>query len=74
MNKTNTMGIDLAKNVFHLCTQDAKGHILKKTKLGRQQFKYFLAITPPRRVVFESCATSHMTGVESQRVMVMTLN
>jgi len=61
MNKTNTItiGIDLAKNVFHLCTQDAKGHILKKTKLGRQQFKYFLAITPPRRVVFESCATAH---------------
>ncbi len=59
MNKTNTIGVDLAKNVFHLCTQDSKGHILCKTKLGRSQFKHFLATTPISRVVFESCATSH---------------
>jgi len=59
MNKTNTIGVDLAKNVFHLCIQNDKGHILKKIKLGRSQFKQFLATTPVSRVVFESCATSH---------------
>jgi len=59
MNKTNTIGVDLAKNVFHLCVQDSRGHILDKIKLGRSQFKHFLATTPISRVVFESCATSH---------------
>jgi len=59
MNKINTIGIDLAKNVFHLCIQDAQGHILTKKKLGRSQFKNFLATTSVSRVVFESCATAH---------------
>ncbi len=59
MNKTNTIGIDLAKNVFHLCTQDGAGHNLSKTKLGRRQFKNYLAITPISKIVFESCATAH---------------
>ena len=65
MNKTNTIGtigtigVDLAKNIFHLCIQDNSGHILNKTKLGRSQFKHFLATTPISRIVFESCATSH---------------
>ena len=59
MNKTNTIGIDLAKNIFHLCTQDSKGHILTKQKLGRSQLKHFLATTEVSRVVFESCATAH---------------
>ncbi len=59
MNKINTIGVDLAKNVFHQCTQDHNGHVLNKTKLGRSQFKQFLGNTPPGRIVFESCATAH---------------
>ncbi len=39
MNKTNTIGIDLAKNTFHLCTQDSKGHILSKHKDWPQSVK-----------------------------------
>jgi len=59
MNKTNTIGVDLAKNVFHLCVQDSTGHNLEKRKLGRSQFKHFLATAPVSRIVFESCATAH---------------
>ncbi len=59
MNKINTVGVDLAKNTFHLCIQDDKGNILKKVMLSRQKFKQFLATTEPSRVVFESCSTSH---------------
>lgn len=59
MNKINTIGVDLAKNVFHLCIQDSNGHILKKLKFGRSQFKQFLSTTPVSRIVYESCATSH---------------
>lgn len=58
MNKTNTVGVDLAKNVFHLCIQGSKGHILEKFKFGRSQFKHYLATIPVSRVVFESCATA----------------
>ncbi len=59
MNKTNTIGVDLAKNVFHLRIQDDKGHFIKQVKLGRSQFNKFLATTQVSRFVFESCATSH---------------
>lgn len=59
MNQTNTIGVDLAKNIFHLCIQDPKGHILDKIKLGRSQFMHFLATTPHSNIVLESCATSN---------------
>lgn len=59
MKQTNTIGIDLAKNVFHLCTQDTTGHNLSKTKLGRNQLKNYLATTAVSKIVFESCATAH---------------
>jgi len=59
MNKTNMIGVDLAKNVFHLHIQDSKGHVLQKLKLGRSQFQHFLATTPISQIVFESCSTSH---------------
>jgi transposase len=67
MNKINTIGVDLAKNVFHLCIQDSNGHILKKIKLGRNQFKLFLGTTAASRVVYESCATSHYWARVSKR-------
>jgi transposase len=59
MNKTNTIGVDLAKNVFHLRIQDGKGHFIEQVKIGRSQFNKFLATTQVSRFVFESCATSH---------------
>jgi len=62
MNQINTVGVDLAKNIFHLHIQDSKGYVLQKMKLGRSQFNHFLATTPTSRVVFESCATSHYWG------------
>jgi len=62
MNQINTVGVDLAKNIFHLHIQDPKGYVLQKLKLGRSQFNHFLATTPASQVVFESCATSHYWG------------
>lgn len=59
MNKTNTIGVDLAKNIFHLHIQDEKGYFIKKLKLGRSQFRHFLATTQASRFVFDACATSH---------------
>ena len=35
MNNTNTVGVDLAKNTFHLCIQNSKGNILKKINGAR---------------------------------------
>jgi transposase len=59
MNNTNTVGVDLAKNTFHLCIQNNKGNIIKKVMLSRPKFKQLLATEPSSRVVFESCSTSH---------------
>lgn len=46
MNKTNTIGIDLAKNIFHLCIHDGQGNQIQKLKFGRGQFTQFLATAP----------------------------
>lgn len=67
MNKVKTIGVDLAKNVFHLCIQNSDGRIVKKIKLGRTQFKQFLGTTEVSRVVYESCATSHYWARVSRR-------
>ncbi len=67
MNKSNTVGVDLAKNVFHLHIQDPKGHVLQKIKLRRSQFKHLLATTPVSQVVFESCSTSHYWYITATR-------
>ena len=65
MNKINTVGVDLAKNTFHLCIQDDKGNTLKKVMLSRQKFKQFLATEAPSRLVFESCSTSYWFRIAS---------
>ncbi|MCF6266370.1 MAG: IS110 family transposase [Desulfuromusa sp.] len=61
MNIT-TIGLDLAKNVFHVVCFDSKGKELKKRMLRRQQVAKFFANLPPCRVSMEACASSHYWG------------
>ena len=58
MNKV-TVGLDIAKSVFHLVLMNRNGRVLKKKKLKRHQLLNFFAKLEQAIVVMESCATSH---------------
>jgi transposase len=54
-----TIGIDSAKDVFHLILGDSAGRPGKKKKLKRNKLAAFMANQPVSRVFMESCAGSH---------------
>ncbi len=57
-----TVGLDLAKNVFHVVVLDAHGYEKMKKKLSRVQVQKFFANLPPSLVGMEACASSHYFG------------
>jgi transposase len=57
--KTTTIGLDIAKNVFHVVGCDRHGKQVLKKKLRRSQvLKYFAQLTPCL-VGIEACASAH---------------
>jgi transposase len=54
-----TIGIDTAKDVFHVVLGDPAGRPVKKVKLKRNKLAAFMANQPVSRVFLESCAGSH---------------
>ncbi len=56
--KTTTIGLDIAKNVFHAVCCNQQGRIIKKKMLKRAQVLSFFQSQPPCLVAIESCATS----------------
>ena len=62
--QVNTIGIDLAKNVFQVHGVDAAGTVVITKKLRRSQMLAFLEKVPPCLVGMEACATSHHWGRE----------
>ena len=63
MNIT-TVGLDLAKNVFHVVCLNKHNKEVKKRKLRRNQVRQFFAQLPACTVAMEACATSHYWGRE----------
>jgi transposase len=60
--KITTVGLDLAKNVFHVVGINAQGKELKKRMLRRNQVGPFFVQLPPCVVGMEACAGSHYWG------------
>lgn len=54
-----TVGLDIAKNVFHAHGVDAQGHKVISRKLRRGQVEAFFAKLGPCLVGIEACATAH---------------
>ena len=54
-----TIGIDTAKDVFHLVLADPTGRPYKKVKLTRKKLLTYMVNQPVSRVFLESCAGSH---------------
>lgn len=59
MTKITLIGIDTAKQVFHLVGIDAKGRYVWRKKLRRTQLLSRLATLEACEVVLEACAASH---------------
>lgn len=62
MLEVNTIGLDLAKNVFQAHGSDASGAVLFRKKLRRDHVLRFLAAQPACRVAMEACAGGHYWG------------
>jgi transposase len=60
--KITTIGLDLAKNVFHVVCFNDHGKEIKKRMLRRNQVLEFFTQLPPCQVSMEACAGSHYWG------------
>jgi len=57
MNVT-IIGVDLAKNIFHLCGINAEGKVLFKKKMQRNKLLEFVANQPICTIAMEACSSS----------------
>lgn len=66
MSKITTIGLDLAKNVFHVVGCDAHGKLVRRKQLRRGQMLRYFANLPPSLVGMESCASASYWARELQ--------
>ena len=59
MKKLRVVGIDIAKQVFHLVGMDEHGTILVRKRLYRAQMLAFIAQLPPTLLGMEACGGAH---------------
>ena len=59
MRQSNTIGVDLAKNVIQVSIVTPANKELSNKELTRHKFAEFLAKQKPALVAFEACATAH---------------
>ena len=57
--KITTVGIDIAKSVFHVFAVNKMGALVKKKQLKRNELLTFIAQLEPCRIVMEACAGAH---------------
>jgi transposase len=59
VNKITTIGLDLAKHVFHVMCCDARGKVVRKKVLRRGQVRAFFVHLEPALIGLEACASAH---------------
>jgi transposase len=59
VEQANTIGLDIAKQVFQLHGADAAGHVLFRKRIIRRKLLAFLAVQTPCVVAMEACAGAH---------------
>jgi transposase len=59
MDKITTIGLDLAKHVFHVVCCDAHGKVVRKKMLKRSKVLEYFSNLPHCRVGMEACASAH---------------
>ena len=66
MNIT-TVGIDLAKSVFQVHGVDARGQVVLRRQLRREQLARFFVNLPPCMIGMASCPSAHHWGRTLER-------
>ena len=59
MSEVTTIGLDLAKQVFHLVGFDRTGKEVKRKRLTRGKLVQYVANLPPCLIAMEACAGAH---------------
>ena len=57
--KLTTIGLDIAKTVFHAVAMNSEGRLIKKKQLKRQQVLRYTAQLEPCTLVMEACGGAH---------------
>lgn len=68
MEEVSTIGIDIAKSVFHVHGVDATGEVVVSKRLRRSQVLPFFEALPACLVGMEACPTSHHWSRELARL------
>ena len=68
MQEVNTIGLDIAKQIFHAHGADASGATVFSRRITRQKLIQFFASQPRCTVAMEACAGAHHWGRELQRL------
>lgn len=67
MTQVKTIGLDLAKHVFHLVALDERGHEIHRKMLRRSRVLSYFAQQPSCLVAMEACAGAHYWGRELEK-------
>ena len=57
--KITTVGLDIAKSVFHLFAVNQSGRLVKKKQLKRKQVLAYMVTVEPCLIVMEACGGAH---------------
>lgn len=59
MNQSNTIAIDLAKNVFQICVLSSHQRVIEEKRPSRAKLMQFMMKQEPSIVAIEACYSSH---------------
>jgi transposase len=68
VQKSTTIAVDLAKNVFQVAVSENPGKVSESHRLSRAQFLAFFAQRPPSQVVLEACGSAHFWARELKQL------
>ena len=68
MTEVSTIGLDIAKHVFHAHGSDALGHQIFSRRIVRAKLLDFFAGQPPCLVALEACGGAHHWARELMRL------
>jgi transposase len=68
MEQATTIGLDIAKHVFHVHGADGAGHVLFRKRITRAKVLSFLAAQARCVVAMEACASAHYWAREIARL------
>ena len=63
-----TIGIDIAKNIFHMVFINASGKVLKRAKRKRKELLSFIANTESSLIVMEACGSTYYWAREFKKL------